>query len=414
MALSPNEGAASKKYNLNSIYKRLKKFYKDKLNIAAEENFLNFDSKKAVEQSSPEEYQKLIELLCGISAQCEKREFYLNIMQSMAEDHSSILFHILTERITDFIEEDQETNLHNYSHVVNSENEDAEENVRLTLKIEELEIEKKFMNEKAVKLAEYNKNLIIEKDNCEKKYRDLEERYKLLIDGMEYEKNKKSSSENQGDTIEDALSLTIKLSELKGILEGTDKNFTRYKEEKEVVIEKLHSENQFLLNKIEILNEFKIKIEILDKENHLLRNKLMNLNSYNTTNNPNVTNNSQLLGLEANVEALSDENIILKKEKKELEELVEKLNEDINKLQKETEKNKQRLEKYNIIKEENKSYQYKTSELLESNLKLREEINSIKIQENRAKQDLENKLNVILYFVYSNIRILILFMLSPF
>ncbi len=198
MALSPNKGIASKKYNLNCIYKRIKAFYKEKLNITAEENFKDFDSKKAVENNSDSEFLKLLELLAGISAQCDKREFYLDIMQNMDEPYSSEILNILTEKITNYIEKENEINncinyLDNISHSLNSEDNDLTEiNLILNEKIENLELGNTILNEKLNKLIENNKQINIEKDSIEKKYKEYEEKYNLLIDSMNYENNKKA------------------------------------------------------------------------------------------------------------------------------------------------------------------------------------------------------------------------------
>lgn len=263
MALSPNEGLTSKKYNLNCIYKRIRSFYKEKLNISADENFKNFDPKNAIENKSELEFQKLIELLAGVTAQCDKREFYLHIMQGLEEPHSSELLSILTEKLTKYIDAENDENnqilLDDLSKSVDSEEILLDERLKLNEKIEALEIEKNILNEKNIKLLENNKLLNIEKNLSEKQLKDLEEKYNLLIDSMNYERNKTAHKENLED-----INLDIKVSELTGMLEGKEKSFARYKQEKEDLIIKLKLEIESFKSEIENLKEFKIKHDFIE------------------------------------------------------------------------------------------------------------------------------------------------------
>lgn len=465
MTLSPNEGVASKKYNLNCIYKRIKAFYKEKLNIIAEENFGNFDSKKAIDLKSELEFEKLLELLAGVTAQCDRREFFLEIMQKLNEPHSSILLDILTQKITKYIENDNDNNDINFLGDLdtsqNSEENPIDENLKLTEKIEALEIEKNILKEKLSNLIETNKSLKLEKEITENRLKDLNEKYNLLIDSLNYEKNKNTAIEKTDD-----VNLAIKISELKGIIEGKEKSFERSKKEKDEIIINLKNQIQNYKEELEILKEINIKynyleekfkkfnyeesnknfykekisqsekkiieleeqnkklknydidkIKLLEKAENLTNeiNSLKNENSIfkrenqkylriiaNKNENDKVDQNLieqenssvNILQLNTKVEILKEENNEIKIEKKDLEELVEKLNDDLNKTKENLEKLRKKEKKYNEMKQENKGNLTKLTQLIEENHKLKDQINNLKVQEKKITQVLETKLIV--------------------
>ena len=230
MALSPNDGIVTKKYNLNCIYKTIKKYYKEKLDIILDDKTKLFDAKNAVENKSEDEFSKLTELIAGIAAQCKKREFYLEIMQNMTENEFSEIFNILTERLSNYSEiNDDINNSHNNQYLDDSEEEELKDKLELNNNIADLEMDKYLLNQKIInKINEVNELKILV-DKKEKIIKESEEKYNILYESINLDKIKQFNTTLNINS-DDALNLTIQLSELKGILEGKEKNFNKYKE----------------------------------------------------------------------------------------------------------------------------------------------------------------------------------------
>jgi len=191
-------------------------------------------------------------------------------MQNLEEPCSSELLSILTEKLTQFMEGGGESEANNYNFLDDdqlSKSIDSEEVVlldeklKLSEKIEALELDKNILSEKQMKLTEYNKTLRIEKDMGEKKLKDLEEKYNLLLDSINYEKSKQMQKEKNED-----VNLAIKVSELKGMLEGKEKSFLRYKQEKEDLVQKMKEEMHLAVDELDALKEYKIKHDYLEEK----------------------------------------------------------------------------------------------------------------------------------------------------
>ncbi len=249
---------------------------------------------------------------------------------------------------------------------------------------------------------------------------------------------------------------------MKGILEGKEKNFERFKNEKEEIIFNFKKEIVIYKDEIEFLKEIKIKYEYLEeklkkinneennkslnlkisqserkimelqeenkklkkydidkvkilekaenlsKEVYKLKNENITMNreiekyvnklsTGNTDKNQidnNISEHGKILEMKVKLEVLNEENNEILKEKKELEEIVEKLNDDLNQANKKLEKLKKKEEKYEKLKIENNDNFMNMSQLKEDNLKQKDQINNLKIQEKKITQDFENKFSV--------------------
>jgi hypothetical protein len=207
-----------------------------------------------------------------MAAQCEKRGEFLQIMQNMNSEDSNELFNILTERISSYTENKNDTK--------NEDSYEEDEYAALYLKIEKLESENlkllKKIDDNNLKINELHKtNYEYELNN-----KELEAKYHELINTFESKNNHMSHKEN----IEESLQLSIQLSELKGKLDAKEKNLIKIKEEKEKIYEESKTKIHNLQNENEILREKGIKYEILkekiDKipmeDVNLLKSKLVN------------------------------------------------------------------------------------------------------------------------------------------
>ena len=91
----------------------------------------------------------------------------------------------------------------------------------------------------------------------------------------------------------------------------------------------------------------------------------------------------------------------LVKDKKELEDLVQKLSDDLNSKNIEDEKLRKKGEKYDRYKDERKTFLSKISDLMQKNHELVIEIENVKLMKIREKQEIETNLNVknIFFFI---------------
>lgn len=212
-------------------------------------------------------FTKLVELILTISAQCDRREFYLDIMQQMDDFYSTEIYNILTEMITNNLENLEKNKKFENSNEESEESDLEEFNEKIKLKglVKELENDKRNLNQKNERLIELNKNLEIEGNFKEKNLKEIEEKYILLVDSMNYEKNKVNNSSIDINNT-DSVGMSIQISELKGILEGKEKSYKKFKEEKEANITQLKYSNGLLIKEIDELKDFRNRYEKLESE----------------------------------------------------------------------------------------------------------------------------------------------------
>jgi hypothetical protein len=235
-----NEGETTQVFNLNLLYKQIAQFYHSVIGIEFEEDF--FSAKDA----SVENYRKLSELLTGISAQCDKRGFFLQVMQNMETEDSTELFTILTERISAYTEDMKIEEFRK-----NDESEEDEQTA-LYLRIESLELENVKLHDEVGSLNSKVADLTKENYTFELTVKEVEGKYQELLNSFEH---RNSDLFNKND-LEDTVNLSIQLSELRGKLEAREKNIQKLREEKE-----------------KILDEYKGKLLDMQKENETLREK---------------------------------------------------------------------------------------------------------------------------------------------
>lgn len=277
MALSLNETDVSKIYNLNCITKKIKKFYKEVINIEFEDEF--FDGKQAIESQSEAQFRKLGELITGMAAQCEKRGEFLQIMQNMDHDDSSELFAILTERISAYTENNKTENHKN------DDSFEEDEYAALYLKIENLENESlklhDTIDDQSKKISELNKLNY----NYELTVKELEAKYQDLINTIDPKSSQyNNNKENYKENLEESLQMSIQLSELRGKLDAKEKNLAQIREEKEKLKNKYKKQVLDLQTENEQLREKGVKYEILKEKMDkfpledvsLLKSKLVN------------------------------------------------------------------------------------------------------------------------------------------
>ena len=151
-------------------------------------------------------------------------------MQNMTENEFSEIFNILTERLSNYSEiNDDINNSHNNQYLDDSEEEELKDKLELNNNIADLEMDKYLLNQKIInKINEVNELKILV-DKKEKIIKESEEKYNILYESINLDKIKQFNTTLNINS-DDALNLTIQLSELKGILEGKEKNFNKYKE----------------------------------------------------------------------------------------------------------------------------------------------------------------------------------------
>ena len=76
---------------MSIIFHRIENYYEYIIKATLPENFFSF------KDTSNENCSKLGELIAGISAQCNRREFFLNIMNGLSERVSNELMQILLQ-----------------------------------------------------------------------------------------------------------------------------------------------------------------------------------------------------------------------------------------------------------------------------------------------------------------------------
>lgn len=278
MVLIHTDTDISNIYNLQKIYKQIQKFYLEIIGIELEDDYI----KMKKENLNEENFRKLAELLTGLSAQCDKRGEFLQIMQNMDYEDSTELFSILTERISAYAES-QDVSNNNILVQNNKEeeniNSDEEENTGLYIKIENLELENVKLHEEIKNLNNKVTDLTKTSYSFELALKESEGKYQELINSLEQNKN-----EVNNNNYEDTVNLSIQLSELKGKLEAKEKHLQKIKEDKEKIVEDLKSKYDILAKESEHLKEKSIKYDVLKEkmekfsmeEMNALKTKLIN------------------------------------------------------------------------------------------------------------------------------------------
>ena len=261
----------------------------------------------------------------------------------MTENEFSEIFNILTERLSNYSEiNDDINNSHNNQYLDDSEEEELKDKLELNNNIADLEMDKYLLNQKIInKINEVNELKILV-DKKEKIIKESEEKYNILYESINLDKIKQFNTTLNINS-DDALNLSIQLSELKGILEGKEKNFNKYKEEKETLFDKLKFNLETLKNENENLKEINIKYDNLQDR---FNKKLIEDSNKNNL-------KEKLLIYEKKIVDLEDQNKTLKNFDVETVKVVRKIDEISLLLTKEKNENlnlKKELEQYrNII-----------------------------------------------------------------
>lgn len=257
-----NDLETTLQYNLSTIYKQIVYFYKEEIEIEFEDNFFNPKDNK------DSNFRKLAELITGMAAQCDKREYFLQIMQNMENKDSTELFTILTERITAYTKEMR------IDEFKKNDESEEDEQTAFFLRIESLEIENYKLQDELKNANEKIADLTKENYTNELNMKEMEGKYQELLNSFE---NRNSDSFQKND-LEEHVNLSIQLSELKGKLEAREKNIQKLKEEKEKIIDDYKNKLLNLQKETEILREKSIKYDVLKEKMHSL-DEINNLKS---------------------------------------------------------------------------------------------------------------------------------------
>ncbi len=260
-------------YNLSVIYQRIVKFYKEIIGVEFEDNF--YKPKEKDPQLLPQNNSHLAELITGLSAQCDKRGYFLNIMQNMDPDDSTELFTILTERISAYADDTKISEFRRKGSVDISD-EDEQTQTTLFLRIESLEIENAKLSDEIKRLSNVNADLTKENYTRELNIKEMEIKHHELLSSLEHR-----GSDIRSD-FEEQVNVSIQLSELKGKLESKEINIQRLKDEKEKLVDDYKSKLLNLTKENELLREKSIKYDVLKEKMHsfddisMLKTKIMN------------------------------------------------------------------------------------------------------------------------------------------
>jgi chromosome segregation ATPase len=241
-------------FNLNLLYKKIKEFYQSIIGIEFEDEFF------VAKDSSVENFRKLAELITGISAQCDKRGYFLNVMQNMDHEDSTELFTILTERISAYTEDMK------IEEFRKNEESEEDEQTALYLRIESLELENAKLHDEVSNLNTKVAELTKENYTFELTVKEVEGKYQELLNTLEH---RNSDMFKQND-LEDTVNLSIQLSELRGKLEAKEKNIHKLREEKEKLIDDYKGRLLELQRENETLREKSIKYDVLKEKMHSL------------------------------------------------------------------------------------------------------------------------------------------------
>ena len=355
--LLPDDTPSNKSYNLGLIYHRIENYYEYIIKTTLPESYFS------PKDDSSDNCVKLGELIAGISAQCNRREYYLNIMNNLNERVSNELMQILLELIP--VDDEKESNnsnnnLNKSSSTNKEENENlANENAMLWIRAENAEKECDKLNEEIVNLN--NKIAELTKSNYtnELTLKETEAKYQELI--LVLEKRDNDQRDSQENYVEQ-MNYSIQLSELRGKLEAKEKSFNQYREEKEKAIEEYKHKIFNLTKENGTLKESCVKYEVLKQQMkkfsmedmYLVKQKLIQSERSNKEKDEEIKK----------LRSYDDKNILLKK--------IEDLNVELTLL------NEKNIE----LQKENESYRYQIISIEKEKNELQAQIESKNIQQN--------------------------------
>ena len=327
LALLPDETESNRNYNMSIIYQRIQNFFQYVIKNQLDSNYFK------INDTSDINLCKLGQLIVAISAQCEKREYYLSIMTHLSENISNELMQILIELIP--VDENEEKPK---SETNNAEDEDKEnENTMLWFRVENAEKECLKLTEEIQEMQNKITDLTRQNYTYELNLKESEAKYNELIATVE--RKESENIQNNQNEYEFNINLSIQLSELKGKLEAKEKSFNELKNRTEQKIEDLNNQISTLRKENGTLKENSVKYEVLKKQMkkismedmYAIKQRLLQSERSNKEKEEEIKR----------LKSMDDRSILLKK--------IEELNSNIVLLE----------EKYNTIKIENNSYRMK-------------------------------------------------------
>lgn len=342
---------------MSLLYHRIENYYEYIIKSTLPDNY--FDTK----DDSPENCTKLAELLTGLSAQCNKREYYLNIMNNFNEKTSNELMQILLE----LIPVDEEESNPNVTTSNKEEEDKTNENAMLWIRAENAERECDRLNEEISKLTNKNTELTQRNYTYELTLKENEAKYQELIQTLE----KRDESRDDQHTQIESMKINIQLSELKGKLEAKEKSFKQYREEKERMIDEYKQKIFNLTKENGELKEKSVKFDVLKEqmkkfsmeEMYSVKQKLMQ----------SERSNKEKDEVIKKLKSYDDKQLLLNK--------IKDLNTDLALLQ----------EQINDMKKENESYRYKivqkNNEIEELKAKIKDSNESHSLEEEKVEKE---------------------------
>ena len=254
LALLPDETDSNRNYNMTIIYQRIQNFFQYVIKNPLDINYFKPNDTSDINLC------KLGQLIVAISAQCEKREYYLSIMTHLSENISNELMQILIELIP--VDENEEKPK---SETNNAEDEDKEnENTMLWFRVENAEKECLKLTEEIQEMQNKITDLTRQNYTYELNLKESEAKYNELIATVE--RKESENIQNNQNEYEYNINLSIQLSELKGKLEAKEKSFNELKNRTEIKIEDLNNQIVALRKENGILKENSVKYEVLKKQ----------------------------------------------------------------------------------------------------------------------------------------------------
>ena len=254
LALLPDETESNRNYNMSIIYQRIQNFFQYVIKNQLDSNYFK------INDTSDINLCKLGQLIVAISAQCEKREYYLSIMTNLSENISNELMQILIELIP--VDENEEKPK---SETNNAEDEDKEnENTMLWFRVENAEKECLKLTEEIQEMQNKITDLTRQNYTYELNLKESEAKYNELIATVE--RKESENIQNNQNEYEFNINLSIQLSELKGKLEAKEKSFNELKNRTEQKIEDLNNQITALRKENGTLKENSVKYEVLKKQ----------------------------------------------------------------------------------------------------------------------------------------------------
>ena len=254
LALLPDETESNRNYNMTIIYQRIQNFFQYVIKNQLDNNYFKPNDTSDINLC------KLGQLIVAISAQCDKREYYLSIMTHLSENISNELMQILIELIP--VDENEEKPK---SETNNAEDEDKEnENTMLWFRVENAEKECLKLTEEIQEMQNKITDLTRQNYTYELNLKESEAKYNELIATVE--RKESENIQNNQNEYEFNINLSIQLSELKGKLEAKEKSFNELKNRTEQKIEDLNNQITALRKENGTLKENSVKYEVLKKQ----------------------------------------------------------------------------------------------------------------------------------------------------